>query len=199
MFLLNSTSSLLQSTLPLSHHVDLQWLVEWNARLMSSSYDVKSPSHVWIFAQCVKDPWVLCLQIFLRQEHLPKHCSTALGYAWPYVFTRLQLLLPLVDPKYKNTPQVWRSSLGWIITIFYWGLGFLLLHLFFCSSPVNAKKTSTAGSNDNYISLWRNYLILCLGVAKPSIMSPGHLRASTPEITATTPDGSITYDNKVSV
>lgn len=28
-------------------------------------------------------------------------------------------------------------------------------------------------------------------------MSPGHLRASTPEITATTPDGSVTYDNKV--
>uniref|UniRef100_A0AAX7VAW4 Furry homolog b (Drosophila) n=1 Tax=Astatotilapia calliptera TaxID=8154 RepID=A0AAX7VAW4_ASTCA len=151
------------STLPLSHHVDLQWLVEWTARLVSSSYDVKSPSHVWIFAQCVKDPWVLCLHIFLRQEHLPKHCPVALGYAWPYVFTRLQLLLPLVDP----------------------------------NSPVNAKKTSTAGASDSYISLWRNYLILCLGVAKPSIMSPGHLRASTPEITATTPDGSVTYDNKV--
>lgn len=90
-----------QSTLPLNHHVDLQWLVEWTARLVSSSYDVKSPSHVWIFAQCVKDPWVLCLHIFLRQEHLPKHCPIALGYAWPYVFTRLQLLLPLVDPKYE--------------------------------------------------------------------------------------------------
>uniref|UniRef100_A0A8C5DYV2 Protein furry homolog n=1 Tax=Gouania willdenowi TaxID=441366 RepID=A0A8C5DYV2_GOUWI len=151
------------STLPLNHHVDLQWLVEWTARLVSSSYDVKSPSHVWIFAQCVKDPWVLCLHIFLRQEHLPKHCPVALGYAWPYAFTRLQLLLPLIDP----------------------------------NSPVNAKKTSMAGSSDSYISLWRNYLILCLGVAKPSIMSPGHLRASTPEITATTPDGSVTYDNKV--
>ncbi|XP_072301955.1 protein furry homolog isoform X1 [Eucyclogobius newberryi] len=151
------------STLPLSHHVDLQWLVEWGARLVSSTYDVKSPSHVWTFAQCVKDPWVLCLHIFLRQEHLPKHCPIALGYAWPYAFTRLQLLLPLVDP----------------------------------NSPVNAKKTSTAGSSDSYISLWRNYLIMCLGVAKPSIMSPGHLRASTPEITATTPDGSVTYDNKV--
>lgn len=92
-----------QSTLPLSHHVDLQWLVEWTARLVSSSYDVKSPSHVWIFAQCVKDPWVLCLHIFLRQEHLPKHCPIALGYAWPYAFTRLQLLLPLVDPKYAST------------------------------------------------------------------------------------------------
>ncbi|KAG1970388.1 hypothetical protein F2P79_001991 [Pimephales promelas] len=151
------------ATLPMSHHVDLQWLVEWNARLVNSHYDVKSPSHVWIFAHSVKDPWVLCLYSFLRPEHLPKHCPTALSYAWPYAFTRLQLLMPLVDP----------------------------------NSPVYAKKTSTPGPADGYVTLWRNYLILCLGVAKPSIMSPGHLRASTPEIMATTPDGSVTYDNKV--
>ncbi|XP_062869920.1 protein furry homolog isoform X3 [Trichomycterus rosablanca] len=151
------------ATLPLNQHVDLQWLVEWNARLVNSHYDVKSPSHVWIFAQSVKDPWVLCLYSFLRQEHLPKHCPMALSYAWPYAFTRLQLLMPLVDP----------------------------------NSPVYAKKTSASGQADSYVTLWRNYLILCLGVAKPSIMSPGHLRASTPEIMATTPDGSITYDNKV--
>uniref|UniRef100_A0A8B9GEC9 FRY microtubule binding protein n=1 Tax=Amazona collaria TaxID=241587 RepID=A0A8B9GEC9_9PSIT len=150
------------TTIPLTHSVDLQWLVEWNAVLVNSHYDVKSPSHVWIFAQSVKDPWVLCLFSFLRQENLPKHCPTALSYAWPYAFTRLQLIMPLVDP----------------------------------NIPVNAKKTSTATSGDNYVTLWRNYLILCFGVAKPSIMSPGHLRASTPEIMATTPDGTVNYDNK---
>uniref|UniRef100_A0A8C9TAY1 FRY microtubule binding protein n=1 Tax=Scleropages formosus TaxID=113540 RepID=A0A8C9TAY1_SCLFO len=162
------SSSVLESfahaSLPLGHHVDLQWLVEWSAVLVSSPYDVKSPSYVWIFAQSMKDPWVLCLHSFLRQENLPRHCPTALSYAWPYAFTRLQLLLPLVDP----------------------------------NSPVNAKRASTASSgSDSYVTLWRNYLILCLGVAKPSIMSSGHLRASTPEITATTPDGSLSYDNKV--
>uniref|UniRef100_A0A671NY90 Protein furry homolog n=1 Tax=Sinocyclocheilus anshuiensis TaxID=1608454 RepID=A0A671NY90_9TELE len=136
------------ATLPMSHHVDLQWLVEWNARLVNSHYDVKSPSHVWIFAQSVKDPWVLCLYSFLRPEHLPKHCSTALSYAWPYAFT-LEMIFDLLS------------------------------------------LTSTPGSADGYVTLWRNYLILCLGVAKPSIMSPGHLRASTPEIMATTPDGSV--------
>uniref|UniRef100_A0A8C3D2N7 FRY microtubule binding protein n=1 Tax=Cairina moschata TaxID=8855 RepID=A0A8C3D2N7_CAIMO len=151
-----------KTTIPLTHSVDLQWLVEWNAVLVNSHYDVKSPSHVWIFAQSVKDPWVLCLFSFLRQENLPKHCPTALSYAWPYAFTRLQLIMPLVDP----------------------------------NIPVNAKKTSTASSGDNYVTLWRNYLILCFGVAKPSIMSPGHLRASTPEIMATTPDGTVNYDNK---
>lgn len=67
------------------------------------------------------------------------------------------------------------------------------------SNPVYAKKTSTSGSGDNYVILWRNYLILCFGVAKPSIMSPGHLRASTPEITSATSDSGVSYDNKVSV
>uniref|UniRef100_A0A8C3D115 FRY microtubule binding protein n=1 Tax=Cairina moschata TaxID=8855 RepID=A0A8C3D115_CAIMO len=164
------SSSILDSFIHVAHWyllychstVDLQWLVEWNAVLVNSHYDVKSPSHVWIFAQSVKDPWVLCLFSFLRQENLPKHCPTALSYAWPYAFTRLQLIMPLVDP----------------------------------NIPVNAKKTSTASSGDNYVTLWRNYLILCFGVAKPSIMSPGHLRASTPEIMATTPDGTVNYDNK---
>uniref|UniRef100_A0A3Q4BKZ5 Uncharacterized protein n=1 Tax=Mola mola TaxID=94237 RepID=A0A3Q4BKZ5_MOLML len=150
------------AALPTGHHVDLQWLVEWNALFVNSHFDIRSPSHVWIFAQSVKDPWVLCAYSLLRQDHLPKHCPTALSYAWPYAFTRMQMLMPLVDP----------------------------------NNPVYAKKTSTSGSGDNYITLWRNYLILCFGIAKPSIMSPGHLRASTPEISAT-PDSSVSYDNKV--
>ncbi|XP_076590636.1 protein furry homolog isoform X6 [Chaetodon auriga] len=151
------------ATLPSGHHVDLQWLVEWNALLVNSHYDIRSPSHVWIFAQSVKDPWVLCVYSLLRQDNLPKHCPTALSYAWPYAFTRMQMLMPLVDP----------------------------------NNPVYAKKTSTSGSGDSYVTLWRNYLILCFGVAKPSIMSPGHLRASTPEISAATPDSGVSYDNKV--
>ncbi|XP_034722088.1 protein furry homolog isoform X6 [Etheostoma cragini] len=151
------------ATLPAGHHVDLQWLVEWNALLVNSHYDIRSPSHVWIFAQSVKDPWVLCVYSFLRQDNLPKHCPTALSYAWPYAFTRMQMLMPLVDT----------------------------------NNPVYAKKTSTSGSGDSYVTLWRNYLILCFGVAKPSIMSPGHLRASTPEITAATLESSVSYDNKV--
>nr|XP_057935004.1 protein furry homolog isoform X2 [Doryrhamphus excisus] len=145
------------------HNVDLQWLVEWNARLVNSHYDIRSPSHVWILAQSVKDPWVLCMYGFLRQDHLPKHCPAALSYAWPYAFTRMQTLMPVVDP----------------------------------NNPVNAKKTSTSGSTDNYVTLWRNYLILCLAVAKPSVMSHGHLRASTSEITTATPDTAVGYDNKV--
>uniref|UniRef100_A0A8C7YJ62 Furry homolog a (Drosophila) n=1 Tax=Oryzias sinensis TaxID=183150 RepID=A0A8C7YJ62_9TELE len=151
------------AVLPAAHPVDLQWLVEWNALLVNSHYDIRSPSHVWIFAQSVKDPWVLCVYSLIRQDNLPKHCPTALSYAWPYVFTRLQMLMPLVDP----------------------------------NNPVYPKKTSTSGGADNYATLWRNYLILCFGVAKPSIMSHGQLRASTPEIIASTPDSGVSSDTKV--
>ncbi|XP_023817114.1 protein furry homolog isoform X4 [Oryzias latipes] len=151
------------AVLPAAHPVDLQWLVEWNALLVNSHYDIRSPSHVWIFAQSVKDPWVLCVYSLIRQDNLPKHCPTALSYAWPYVFTRLQMLMPLVDP----------------------------------NNSVYPKKTSTSGGADNYATLWRNYLILCFGVAKPSIMSHGHLRASTPEVIASTPDSGVSSDTKV--
>ncbi|XP_008307519.1 protein furry homolog isoform X2 [Cynoglossus semilaevis] len=152
------------AALPSGLHVDLQWLVEWNAILVNSHNDIRSPSHVWIFAQSAKDPWVLCLYSLLRQDHLPKHCPTALSFAWPYAFTRMQALMPLIDP----------------------------------NNPVYAKKTSTSGSGDSYVNLWRNYLILCFGLAKPSIMSPGHLRASTPEIPGPAVcDTSVSYDNKV--
>ncbi|XP_051534407.1 protein furry homolog isoform X1 [Myxocyprinus asiaticus] len=151
------------ATLPAGQHADLQWLVEWNGSLVGSHYDVRSPSRVWILAQSLKEPWALCLFSLLRQEYLPKHCPTALSYAWPYAFTRLQLLMPLLEPSY----------------------------------PANAKKTNSAGLADSYVSLWRNYLILCFGVAKPSIMSPGHLRASTPEIITPSTESNSSYDSKI--
>ncbi|XP_053364005.1 protein furry homolog isoform X3 [Clarias gariepinus] len=151
------------TSVPSGHQADLQWLVEWSGSLLSSQYDVCSPSSVWVVAQSARDPWALCLFSLLKQEHLPKQCPTALSYAWPYAFTRLQLLMPVIDP----------------------------------SNPANTKKLSAAGSGDNYVALWRNYLILCFGVAKPSIMSPGHLRASAPEIMTPTSENSSGLDYKV--
>ncbi|XP_047676848.1 protein furry homolog isoform X4 [Tachysurus fulvidraco] len=149
-------------SMPAGHQADLQWLVEWSGNLLSSQYDVCSPSSVWVVAQWAREPWALCLFSLLRQEHLPKQCPTALSYAWPYAFTRLQLLMPVIDP----------------------------------NNPPNTKKMSAAGSADNYVSLWRNYLILCFGVAKPSIMSPGHLRASAPEIMTPTSESISSHDYK---
>uniref|UniRef100_A0A4W4HA29 Furry homolog a (Drosophila) n=1 Tax=Electrophorus electricus TaxID=8005 RepID=A0A4W4HA29_ELEEL len=149
------------ASLPTSQRADLQWLVEWNGTLQCCPGDVHSPSRVWVVAQVAREPWALCLYSLLRQEHVPRHCSTALSHAWACAFTRLQMLTPLVD------------------------------------NPANAKKTSAVGLGDSHVALWRNYLILCFGAAKPSIVSLGHLRASTPEIITPASDCGGAFDSKV--
>ena len=62
-----------------------------------------------------------------------------------------------------------------------------------------AKKTSTSGGGENYITLWRNYLILCCSSASssPSSSSSGSVRCSPPETLASTPDSGYCYDSKV--
>uniref|UniRef100_A0A4W4HA41 Furry homolog a (Drosophila) n=1 Tax=Electrophorus electricus TaxID=8005 RepID=A0A4W4HA41_ELEEL len=155
------TPASLQASLPTSQRADLQWLVEWNGTLQCCPGDVHSPSRVWVVAQVAREPWALCLYSLLRQEHVPRHCSTALSHAWACAFTRLQMLTPLVD------------------------------------NPANAKKTSAVGLGDSHVALWRNYLILCFGAAKPSIVSLGHLRASTPEIITPASDCGGAFDSKV--
>lgn len=81
--------------------IDLQTLAEWNSSPISHQFDVISPSHIWIFAHVTQgqDPWIISLSSFLKQENLPKHCSTAVSYAWMFAYTRLQLLSPQVDIK----------------------------------------------------------------------------------------------------
>nr|XP_025743574.1 protein furry homolog-like isoform X2 [Callorhinus ursinus] len=79
--------------------IDLQTLAEWNSSPISHQFDVISPSHIWIFAHVTQgqDPWIISLSSFLKQENLPKHCCTAVSYAWMFAYTRLQLLSPQVD------------------------------------------------------------------------------------------------------
>ncbi|XP_051889343.1 protein furry homolog-like isoform X5 [Pristis pectinata] len=79
--------------------IDLQTLAEWSSSPISHQFDVVSPSHIWIFAHVTQglDPWVISLSSFLKQENLPKHCPSALSFAWMYSYTRLQMLSPQVD------------------------------------------------------------------------------------------------------
>ncbi|NXK84803.1 FRYL protein, partial [Amazona guildingii] len=79
--------------------VDLQTLADWNSSPISHQFDVISPSHIWIFAHVTQgqDPWIISLSSFMKQENLPKHCPTAVSYAWTFAYTRLQLLSPQVD------------------------------------------------------------------------------------------------------
>lgn len=81
--------------------IDLQTLADWSSSPISHQFDVVSPSHIWIFAHVTQaqDPWIISLSSFMKQENLPKHCPTAVSYAWTFAYTRLHLLSPQVDIK----------------------------------------------------------------------------------------------------
>ncbi|KAF7482332.1 Hypothetical predicted protein [Marmota monax] len=124
--------------------IDLQTLAEWNSSPISHQFDVISPSHIWIFAHVTQgqDPWIISLSSFLKQENLPKHCSTAVSYAWMFAYTRLQLLSPQVDinspinAKKVNTTTSSDSYIG------LWR-NYLILC---CSAATSTSSSTSAGS-----------------------------------------------------
>ncbi|XP_039701093.1 protein furry homolog-like isoform X3 [Pteropus medius] len=123
--------------------IDLQMLVEWNSSPISHQFDVISPSHIWIFAHVTQgqDPWIISLSSFLKQENLPKHCSTALSYAWMFAYTRLQLLSPQVDINPINAKKVNTTT----SSDSYIGLwrNYLLLC---CSAATSTSSSTSTGS-----------------------------------------------------
>ncbi|XP_051026741.1 protein furry homolog-like isoform X1 [Acomys russatus] len=124
--------------------VDLQTLADWNSSPISHQFDVISPSHIWIFAHVTQgqDPWIISLSSFLKQENLPKHCPTAVSYAWMFGYTRLQLLSPQVDinspinAKKVNTTTSSDSYIG------LWRSYLILC----CSAATSTSPSASAGS-----------------------------------------------------
>ncbi|KAJ8795363.1 hypothetical protein J1605_018378 [Eschrichtius robustus] len=124
--------------------IDLQTLAEWNSSPISHQFDVISPSHIWIFAHVTQgqDPWIISLSSFLKQENLPKHCPTAVSYAWMFAYTRLQLLSPQVD---INSPINAKKVNTTTSSDSYMGLwrNYLLLC---CSAATSTASSTSAGS-----------------------------------------------------
>nr|XP_012296514.1 protein furry homolog-like isoform X8 [Aotus nancymaae] len=123
--------------------IDLQTLAEWNSSPISHQFDVISPSHIWIFAHVTQgqDPWIISLSSFLKQENLPKHCSTAVSYAWMFAYTRLQLLSPQVDinsPINAKKVNTTSSSDSYI--------GLWRNYLILCCSAATSSSSTSAGS-----------------------------------------------------
>ncbi|XP_031520289.1 protein furry homolog-like isoform X10 [Papio anubis] len=123
--------------------IDLQTLAEWNSSPISHQFDVISPSHIWIFAHVTQgqDPWIISLSSFLKQENLPKHCSTAVSYAWMFAYTRLQLLSPQVDinsPINAKKVNTTTSSDSYI--------GLWRNYLILCCSAATSSSSTSAGS-----------------------------------------------------
>ncbi|TFJ95320.1 glucose-6-phosphate isomerase [Platysternon megacephalum] len=124
--------------------IDLQTLADWSSSPISHQFDVVSPSHIWIFAHVTQgqDPWIVSLSSFMKQENLPKHCPTAVSYAWMFAYTRLQLLSPQVDinspinAKKVNTTTSSDSYIG------LWR-NYLILC---CSAATSTSSSTSAGS-----------------------------------------------------
>ncbi|MEQ2263144.1 hypothetical protein XENORESO_003653, partial [Xenotaenia resolanae] len=150
--------------------IELQTLAEWSSSPISHQFDVVSPSHIWVFAHVTQgqDPWVISFSSYLRQENLPKHCPTALNYAWMFAYTRLQLLSPQVD---LNSPINAKKVNSLNSSDSYIGLwrNYLILCCSSASSSSSMCSSSTSGS----------------------------VRCSPPETLASTPDSGYSYDSKI--
>ncbi|NXT76465.1 FRYL protein, partial [Zapornia atra] len=121
--------------------IDLQTLADWNSSPISHQFDVVSPSHIWIFAHVTQgqDPWIISLSSFMKQENLPKHCPTAVSYAWTFAYTRLQLLSPQVDinsPVNAKKVNTTTSSDSYI--------GLWRNYLILCCSAASSSNSSTS-------------------------------------------------------
>nr|XP_023679418.1 protein furry homolog-like isoform X2 [Paramormyrops kingsleyae] len=154
--------------------IDLQTLAEWSSSPISHQFDVVSPSHIWVFAHVTQgqDPWVISLSSYLRQEYLPRHCPTALSYAWMFAYTRLQLLSPQVD---INSPINAKKVNSVSSSDSYVGLwrNYLIL----CCSTATPSPASSSSSSSSSTS--------------------GSVRCSPPETLASTPDSGYSYDSKI--
>ncbi|KAG8003464.1 Protein furry-like protein-like [Nibea albiflora] len=151
--------------------IDLQTLAEWSSSPISHQFDVVSPSHIWVFAHVTQgqDPWVISFSSYLRQEHLPKHCPTALNYAWMFAYTRLQLLSPQVDINSPINAKKVNSLNSSDSYIGLWRNYLILCCSSASSSPSMGSSSSTSGS----------------------------VRCSPPETLASTPDSGYSYDSKI--
>uniref|UniRef100_A0A674K695 FRY like transcription coactivator n=1 Tax=Terrapene triunguis TaxID=2587831 RepID=A0A674K695_9SAUR len=131
-------------TLPLTPNLISQDHADWSSSPISHQFDVVSPSHIWIFAHVTQgqDPWIVSLSSFMKQENLPKHCPTAVSYAWMFAYTRLQLLSPQIDinspinAKKVNTTTSSDSYIG------LWR-NYLILC---CSAATSTSSSTSAGS-----------------------------------------------------
>ncbi|XP_064916923.1 protein furry homolog-like isoform X7 [Columba livia] len=124
--------------------IDLQTLADWNSSPISHQFDVVSPSHIWIFAHVTQgqDPWIISLSSFMKQENLPKHCPTAVSYAWTFAYTRLQLLSPQVDinsPINAKKVNTTTSSDSYI--------GLWRNYLILCCSAASSSNSSTSAGS----------------------------------------------------
>ncbi|KAI6200883.1 Protein furry-like protein-like [Aphelenchoides besseyi] len=93
------------------------------------------------------DPWACALSGYCEYHLVPSKCPTAVGFAWPALFLRMNHCTQYVDP--ANPQNENRASL-------------------LRSSKSKASASSLCGealSQDSYLSLWQKYLVMCCSLA----------------------------------
>uniref|UniRef100_A0A8D1JS55 FRY like transcription coactivator n=1 Tax=Sus scrofa TaxID=9823 RepID=A0A8D1JS55_PIG len=153
--------------------IDLLTLAEWNSSPISHQFDVISPSHIWIFAHVTQgqDPWIISLSSFLKQENLPKHCPTAVSYAWMFAYTRLQLLSPQVDiksPLNVKKKQTSNTDDSFIYLFKFFWVFCLTAPTAYGSSQVRSQIRTTAASLHHSHSTASTIHSKIIGVPSPS-------------------------------
>ncbi len=86
------------------------------------------------------DPWSECLAIFFSYDFIFTRCPQARVDAWPFIYTRLQQLLTLVDP--NEVHEMPRTSI-----------------LFGSGANSLEKIRRATNERDANLNLWKNYLI----------------------------------------
>lgn len=88
------------------------------------------------------DPWLQCLSLFFSQDFIFSRCPQARSEAWPFIYARLQQLLPLVDPNEQPHESTSRASI-----------------LFGVGANSLEKIRRAASERDANLALWKNYLM----------------------------------------
>uniref|UniRef100_A0A914W2H8 Protein furry n=1 Tax=Plectus sambesii TaxID=2011161 RepID=A0A914W2H8_9BILA len=111
------------------------------------------------------DPWACALSGFTEPQFLLSQCATATTYAWPIIHARLNACYNFVDP--SNPQNETRASL-------------------LRSSKSKATAPSICGESltqENYLSLWQKYLVVCCALAPPPGNSTNLARSFSPSTT----------------
>ncbi|GAB1608168.1 protein furry-like isoform X4, partial [Argonauta hians] len=140
-------------------NVDLNWIIDRAASTCLSGSGQDSQDMHQLMVNCSfnqPDPWIHRLVGLIASEESFKKCSHAINCAWLIVYTRLQMLFPLVDA--SSQTNEYRSSI------------------------LRSGSKKVTNDYDLYLRLWQNYVILACCLAQQQGTVLPHHRCASPEL-----------------
>ena len=106
------------------------------------------------------DPWACALSGYCEYQFLPEQCPTAVSFAWPALFIRLNACIQFVDPnnpQNENRASLLRSSK---------------------SKATTSVLCGDALDQSSYLTLWQRYLVMSCALTQPPTQSASILARS---------------------